>query len=226
MPKLSKFRMNNMLIDITVPDGEITTNKLADNAVTNNKLSNNAVTASKIATGAVSSPKLASGAIRESAIADGAITTNKIADGAVTEVKIANGAITASKITNGTISEDKLDSSVQAKLNSGSSGEPLEPLIIDIMGVDHDKVTNNEVYIAIHSNQEIYFYEQNEELYIKLTDYEYVSQGYNLYFKTFYINTATNTLTVEEYCVSVLNLVSPDGYPTMTYKSATLTTNS
>ena len=265
MPKLSKFRMNNMLIDITVPDGEITTDKLADNAVTNHKISNNAVTASKIATGAVSSSKLASGAISESAIADGSITTNKIADGAIVTNKIADGSVTTSKlqngcvttnkiddnavtydelapnavetaiiknsavtsdkIANGAISENKLDSAVQAKLNA-TSGDPLEPVIIDITGVDHDKVTNNEIATAISLNQQIYFYEQTEEFYINLNLYEETSQGYNLYFTASFLNTTTHTFTIEEFAVSANYKNTPDGYPTMSYKSATLTTNS
>lgn len=265
MPKLSKFRMNNMLIDITVPDGEITTEKIADNAVTNHKISNNAVTASKIANGAVSSSKLANGAISELAIADGSITANKIADGAVVTNKIADGSVTTSKlqngcvttskidddavtytelapnavetpiiknsavtndkIANGTISENKLDSAVQAKLNA-TSGDPLEPVIIDITGADHDKVTNNEIATAISLNQQIYFYEQNEEYYINLNEYEETSQGYVLGFTFFALNTTQHTLLIEDFLVTANSKSTPDGYPTMSYKSATLTTNS
>lgn len=51
-----------------VPDGSVTTNKLADGAVTTIK------------------------------IADGSVTTAKLADGAATTAKLANGSVTAVKL--------------------------------------------------------------------------------------------------------------------------------
>lgn len=65
----------------TVPDGAITTAKLALGAVTTDRLAPNAVTSDKIAAGAVDTAK----------VADNAITTAKIVDGAVASAKLADG---------------------------------------------------------------------------------------------------------------------------------------
>ncbi len=63
---------------VEIPDGSVTTNKLADSAVTGEKIANNAVTTAKIAGQAVS--------------------TAKIANSAITKVKIANEAVTSAKL--------------------------------------------------------------------------------------------------------------------------------
>lgn len=72
----------------TIPDGGVTTAKLATGAVTTAKIDSNAVTTAKIADENVTTAKLA----------DGAATTAKIADDAVTGVKIADGAVTHDKL--------------------------------------------------------------------------------------------------------------------------------
>lgn len=65
-----------------IPDGSITTNKLADGAVTSAKINSYAVTSSKIDGSAVTTGK----------INGGAVTTAKIADANVTDVKLAHDA--------------------------------------------------------------------------------------------------------------------------------------
>lgn len=65
-----------------IPDGSITTTKLADGAVTSAKLASNAVTSGKINSNAVTSDKINSGAV----------TTAKLADANVTDVKLAHDA--------------------------------------------------------------------------------------------------------------------------------------
>ncbi|MCK1622392.1 tail fiber protein [Bradyrhizobium sp. 160] len=65
-----------------IPDGSITSVKLADGAVAANKLADGVVANSKLATGAVSTNK----------IADGGVTTAKLADAAVTLAKLGTDA--------------------------------------------------------------------------------------------------------------------------------------
>ena len=81
-----------------IPDGSITTAKLADNAVT----------AAKISTGAVTSAKIADGTIVASDIADSTITGAKIVNSTITGAKIAASTITATNIANSTITNAKM----------------------------------------------------------------------------------------------------------------------
>lgn len=64
---------------ISVKDGGITSDKIANEAITSDKLADNAVTADKIADDAVTTDKIADDAITSSKIVDGAITGDKIA---------------------------------------------------------------------------------------------------------------------------------------------------
>lgn len=71
-------------IATTVPDGAITTGKLAELSVTGAKIANESVDAAKIAPNAVTADK----------IADGNVSTAKIAAGAVDATRLSAGAIT------------------------------------------------------------------------------------------------------------------------------------
>jgi hypothetical protein len=81
-----------------VPDGSISTAKLADNAVEEDKIKAGAVTAGKLAALAVTTATLAAAAVTAAKLADNAVETAKIKDGAVAEGKVASGAIIASKL--------------------------------------------------------------------------------------------------------------------------------
>lgn len=69
---------NAVAIGLTIPDGSITTQKLANLAVTTGKLADGSVTTIKLATNAVDASK----------IQDLTITTNKIADNQITNAKL------------------------------------------------------------------------------------------------------------------------------------------
>lgn len=84
-----------------IPDGSITTAKLADNAVTSAKIKPTAVgtaalaplsvTTDKIADGAVTTPKLATSSVAPKKLQDLCVTTPKIADHAVDTTKLNTG---------------------------------------------------------------------------------------------------------------------------------------
>lgn len=104
-----------------IPDGSITTAKLADNAVTSAKIKPSAVGAPQLAVGAVSgdiiqkntivASKLADGCVGAAAIAAGAVTGDKIANAAVTVDKIADDSVNSDKIADGAVTTDKLATS-------------------------------------------------------------------------------------------------------------------
>jgi hypothetical protein len=77
----------------TVPDGSITTPKLADANITTVKIANGAITQAKLAAGISTVPL------------DGSVTTVKLADNAVNSAKIVDGSVTRSDLASGTASK-------------------------------------------------------------------------------------------------------------------------
>ena len=73
---------------ITIPDGAVTTPKIAGGAVTTEKIADYAVETSKIGDRAVKSDKIDTGAVTTPKIADSAVTTQKIDNNAVTKAKL------------------------------------------------------------------------------------------------------------------------------------------
>lgn len=106
-----------------IPDGSITTAKLADNAVTSAKIKPSAVGASQLAIGAVSGDIIQSKTIVASKLADKTITGTQIADGAVTEAKLAPSSVATEKLQDLCVTTPKIaDQAVDTtKLNTGSS---------------------------------------------------------------------------------------------------------
>ena len=94
--------VNNLAYDI--PDGSITTVKLANGAVTTAKLDDSAVTGDKIAPSAVTGD----------AIADSAITTTKIANLGVTLEKIAGIDTTVTQNSGNLITSGAVYSYIQS----------------------------------------------------------------------------------------------------------------
>lgn len=88
IPAMVAQEVVEALQNFPIPDGSITTPKIADYNVTSAKLANNAVTTAKLAGSAVSSSKIASNAVTEAKIAPGAVSTAKLADEAVTFEKL------------------------------------------------------------------------------------------------------------------------------------------
>lgn len=108
-------------IDTTIPDGSITSDKLAVNsitaekvaagAITTDKLAANSITTDKLTAGAITTDKISAGAITAATIAAGAITANSaiIAEGAIGTAQIAKAAITSAQIADGAIDNAKID---------------------------------------------------------------------------------------------------------------------
>lgn len=106
-----------------IPDGSITTAKLADNAVTSAKIKPSAVGTSQLAAGAVSGDIIKSKTIVASKLADKTITGTQIADGAVTEAKLAPSSVATEKLQDLCVTTPKIaDRAVdKTKLNTGGS---------------------------------------------------------------------------------------------------------
>lgn len=116
-----------------IPDGSITTAKLADGAVVADKIKAKTITGKELALGAVSGDIIQKNTIVASKLADGCVGAEAIADGAVTSDKIANAAVTAAKLATSSVATEKLqdlcvttpkiaDQAVDTtKLNTGGS---------------------------------------------------------------------------------------------------------
>lgn len=107
-----------------IPDGSITTAKLADNAVTSAKIKPSAVGTSQLAAGAVSGDIIQKNTIVASKLADGCVGAAAIADGAVTEAKLAPSSVATEKLQDLCVTTPKIaDQAVDTtKLNLG--GDP------------------------------------------------------------------------------------------------------
>lgn len=106
-----------------IPDGSITTAKLADNAVTSAKIKAKTITGKELALGAVSGDIIQSKTIVASKLADKTITGTQIADGAVTEAKLAPSSVATEKLQDLCVTTPKIaDQAVDTtKLNTGGS---------------------------------------------------------------------------------------------------------
>ena len=94
---------NNVYPDIkgqNIPDGAVTTPKIADNAITTPKIADNAITSSKIADDSITTDMIEDSAVTTIKIASSAVTMAKIASGAVTETKIGDGNVSSTKFKN------------------------------------------------------------------------------------------------------------------------------
>ena len=91
-----------------IPNGSITTAKLADDAVTEAKLSNSSVTSAKIVDGTIVNADIADNTISGAKLANATITGGKIAANAVTATNIANSTITNAKMAENSISSKNI----------------------------------------------------------------------------------------------------------------------
>lgn len=107
-----------------IPDGSITTEKLANNCVTNAKIGPLSVGWANLQNHCINSLKINAKAIVAENLADDCVTTDKLADNAVTSAKIKPSAVGTSQLADGAVSTVKIaDQAVDTtKLNTG--GDP------------------------------------------------------------------------------------------------------
>jgi len=101
-----------------LPDGAVTTVKIADNAVTTAKIApgsvgtvqmaNASILAIKLANGSVTAPAIAAGAVGTAQIAANAVTSAQIAPGAVGSTQILDGSVSTAEIATGSVTRAKL----------------------------------------------------------------------------------------------------------------------
>lgn len=91
IPSLIYDEVLKALETFPIPDGSVTTAKIATYAITSAKIASNAVTTAKLNGNAVTTAKIASSAVTTDKLASGAVTGNKIEDEAVTFEKLSNG---------------------------------------------------------------------------------------------------------------------------------------
>lgn len=91
-----------------VPDGTITTLKLADDAVTNAKIAVDAIQGDVIAAGAIVEAKLGVDSVTNAKLADNAVDTAQIAADAVETAKIADNAVTNALIATDAVNQDSI----------------------------------------------------------------------------------------------------------------------
>lgn len=84
-----------------IPDGSITTAKLADKAVTRKKLDDAAVGPEALAPLSVTTDKIADGAVTTDKLATSSVATEKLQDLCVTTPKIADQAVDTTKLNTG-----------------------------------------------------------------------------------------------------------------------------
>ena len=142
----------------SVPDGSITTQKLADGAVTNGKLdvgsvgtlnlAGKAVTAEKLADLAITAAKLAAKCVTSAKIADNAVGSGQIADGAVTNGKLASNAVQTGNIYEKAVGTSKIaDKAVTvAKINDEAvTSAKLANGSVTADKLEADAVTNGKI---------------------------------------------------------------------------------
>lgn len=107
-----------------IPDGSITTAKLADGAVVANKIKAKTITGKELALGAVYGDIIQKNTIVASKLADGCVGAAAIADGAVTTDKLATSSVATEKLQDLCVTTPKIAAQAvtPAKLNTG--GDP------------------------------------------------------------------------------------------------------
>ena len=103
----------------TIPDGGVTSAKLADGAVTQTKLAEKSVGAAALLPDAVGTQAIADGAVTGDKLSPGAVTEEKLTDKSVTAQKLADGAVTQAAIPGGSIPDAWL-ASPMLKIKYGS----------------------------------------------------------------------------------------------------------
>ena len=98
------------IVGDNIPDGDITTDKLADSSVTTAKINDGAVTTDKLEDASVTNDKIAGGSVTSDKLGADSVNGSHIANGAITNAKLATGTIENSKVKNNTLTREKMAS--------------------------------------------------------------------------------------------------------------------
>ena len=131
----------------TLPDGSVTTAKIAANAVHTNKINDDAVTADKLADNAVHHDSIADNAVRPDNIQASAVTTAKIAAGAVTVAKMDSGSA-----TDGHVATADGSGGVAFEAPPAGGGTPTEQRVLNEQPDDADADTLGKFIIEPGGN--------------------------------------------------------------------------
>jgi hypothetical protein len=99
-----------------LPDGSVSSSKLANGAVSSAKLASASVTSTALATDAVTTGAIASQAVTNNKIATLAVDTSRLADNAVTTDKLNADAVTNAKIASNAVSFSKIQAITTARI--------------------------------------------------------------------------------------------------------------
>lgn len=134
-----------------VPDGSITTAKLADNAVTTAKLSNNSVTSAKIVDGTIVAADIADTTITGAKLVNSTITGGKIASNTITATNIANSTITNAKMAANSVNSSNIVDGTVTGADLAANTVTLNNLASDVgtVAVQSTEPTDSNVKIWV-----------------------------------------------------------------------------
>lgn len=134
-----------------LPDGSVTTAKLANSAVTTSKIKDLNVTTEKIADKAVTTEKINELAVTTPKINDIAVTTEKLRDSAVTTSKIADLNVTTAKLANSSVTTDKLNNKA-VTLDKMADNSVDSSKIVDYSITERDLADNSISHTKLQDN--------------------------------------------------------------------------
>lgn len=134
-----------------IPDGSITTAKLADNAVTTAKLSNSSVTSAKIVDGTIVAGDIADATITGAKLVNSTITGGKIASNTITATNIANSTITNAKMAANSINSSNIVDGTVTGTDLAANTVTLNNLASDVgtVAVQSSQPTDSNVKIWV-----------------------------------------------------------------------------
>ena len=131
-----------------VPDGAISTAKIANLAVTADKIANTTITAAQLADTAITGGKLANTTITDTQLANDAVTTAKINAGAVTTTELGADAVDGTKIADDAIGSEHIadDAVVAAAIADDAVGSAqIADGAVDTARLGADAVTSAKI---------------------------------------------------------------------------------